>query len=171
VNRPRVYKDHLSRRHRQQVEALFQRTRLDSFPHLIQRDPRLQSGRHLRARLRRQSKPAFGLAARLTVLLRQPVVRMHLHAQLFPGKDDFDQQWRSRRLGARTEHSFGIFGKESAQRLASVRAGLHHAIVPGEPDFSDWFATFGYPVIPGAEIVKSPYPAHKPGRNAKRSQF
>ena len=45
--------------------------------------------------------PALGLAARFAVLLRHPVVGMHLDAQLFAGEDDLDQQRRTAATAAR----------------------------------------------------------------------
>jgi len=139
------------------------------FPYLFQSHARLETGGDLRSLVGRQHVPALGFAARIAVLLRHLVVRMHLDAQLFLGENHLDQQRRCAVGRVVAQHDQGMLGKHAAQFLSGAGAGGHNAVVAGEPDFAQRIFV-GHLVIPGAQIHEPPHPDIEVGLDAKRAR-
>src|ERR1700688_1365908 len=85
----RIHEDHVAPCDREDVEAFFERTVMNSGLDLFHRYAGLEAGRNPSARFGGDGVPAFRFAAWLTVLLRHPVIGMDLDAEFFARKDHF----------------------------------------------------------------------------------
>src|SRR6185312_13966017 len=106
--------------------------------------------------------PALGFAARLAILARHGVVRMHLHGELVLGKKQLDEQWKLAVSKMAAKQLVAVLGGDVLKRLPGERAGGGGAHFSGEPDFADGLA-FGLVVVPGGEVVKAPDAGAEPG--------
>ena len=83
----RIDEGHLAGGHRHGIQAGFERSGLNLLLDLGKSCAGFDTHGDGCARLGGQRIPTLGFAARIAVLLRHPVVGMHLHAQLLPRKD------------------------------------------------------------------------------------
>ena len=95
VHGPGIHKEQVSSGDRQDLQALFQGAVEHAVPDLIEGDTALEAEGHLGVALGRQRIPALRFAVGLAIFAGDPIVWVYLDAQLFLGKEDFDQQRRA----------------------------------------------------------------------------
>ena len=167
VHRAGIHKKHFALGHWQHIQVRLEPSIMNSLLHLIECRIGLQPQRHLGARLGVKRVPALRFAARRAVLLRHPVIGMHLHAELLLREQHLQQQ---RRLGcryARPQQRLVRFGKNLRQPLAGVWSARHQTIVAGQPHLAQRIA-HSHLVIPGSQIAIPPNALAKARIDAKR---
>ena len=125
------------------VEQFFGAILLDGLPELPHGDAGLQTERDLRSGLSVGDVPALSFAPRIAEPLRRGVVGVNLHREFFLGKQELHQQRKALRVARGRTHQVGAeFLAQVCQRSFRQRPVRDHAVVAGQPGFSDALVEF-----------------------------
>ena len=157
-----VHVNHLAGSHSYPIEQLFGALSRDCVSQLLPRHAALESDGDLRVRLGGQHVPAFRLPAGQPGAARGFIIGMHLHRQLFLGKNKFDEQREA--LGLRRRLSgqlaFELLG-ELRDALSRQRPVDHLAVITGQPHLAYGLAESA--IIKRSERTCAPDSLHELG--------